>query len=248
MGPIMAIGGVDMLIPPSALAVLLGSLAGISISHSSSRASCRASLLAGHVRRVHRARALRARTWRRHTSRRSARLGPLAALAVYVTPLLGIFVVVIVAMVAGWATPTESAAIGAVATVAVAAMYRSLTVRSLMQALLGTAGDFRNDPVHHRRRDHLFADPHILGGHARHGGSGAKRRGQPARGCSIGMLGVLLLLGCFIDQVSMMLITLPFFMPLVALTASIRSGSVSCPHLHAARPAHARRSACSCSP
>src|SRR5229473_6759917 len=32
MGPIMAIGGVDMLIPPSALTVLLGSLAGISIS------------------------------------------------------------------------------------------------------------------------------------------------------------------------------------------------------------------------
>ena len=32
MGPIMAIGGVDMLIPPSAIAVLLGSLASISIS------------------------------------------------------------------------------------------------------------------------------------------------------------------------------------------------------------------------
>ena len=32
MGPIMAIGSVDVLIPPSALAVLLGSLAGISIS------------------------------------------------------------------------------------------------------------------------------------------------------------------------------------------------------------------------
>ena len=30
--PIMAIGGVDMLIPPSALTVLLGSLSGISIS------------------------------------------------------------------------------------------------------------------------------------------------------------------------------------------------------------------------
>jgi TRAP-type C4-dicarboxylate transport system permease large subunit len=30
-GPIMGIGGVDMLIPPSALTVLLGSLAGISI-------------------------------------------------------------------------------------------------------------------------------------------------------------------------------------------------------------------------
>ena len=32
MGPIMAVGGIAMLIPPSALAVLLGSLAGISIS------------------------------------------------------------------------------------------------------------------------------------------------------------------------------------------------------------------------
>jgi TRAP-type mannitol/chloroaromatic compound transport system permease large subunit len=30
-----------------------------------------------------------------------------------------------------------------------------------------------------------------------------------------GMLATLLFLGCFVDQVSMMLITLPFFMPLV---------------------------------
>jgi TRAP-type C4-dicarboxylate transport system permease large subunit len=29
------------------------------------------------------------------------------------------------------------------------------------------------------------------------------------------MIAILLLLGCFVDQVSMMLITLPFFMPLV---------------------------------
>jgi TRAP-type C4-dicarboxylate transport system permease large subunit len=32
----------------------------------------------------------------------------------------------------------------------------------------------------------------------------------------IAMLLILLFLGCFVDQVSMMLITLPFFMPLVA--------------------------------
>jgi TRAP-type mannitol/chloroaromatic compound transport system permease large subunit len=31
----------------------------------------------------------------------------------------------------------------------------------------------------------------------------------------IGMILILLFLGCFVDQVSMMLITLPFFMPLV---------------------------------
>ena len=39
------------------------------------------------------------------------------------------------------------------------------------------------------------------------------------------MMLILLVLGCFIDQVSMMLITLPFFMPLVESTASIRCGS-----------------------
>jgi TRAP-type C4-dicarboxylate transport system permease large subunit len=33
-----------------------------------------------------------------------------------------------------------------------------------------------------------------------------------------GMVAILLLLGCFVDQVSMMLITLPFFMPLVQST------------------------------
>ena len=31
----------------------------------------------------------------------------------------------------------------------------------------------------------------------------------------LGMMAILLFLGCFVDQVSMMLITLPFFMPLV---------------------------------
>ena len=66
MGPIMGIGGVDMLIPPSALTVLLGSLAGISIS----------GLLIGGivpgpdperaVRRLHHAaRHARSRRWRR---------------------------------------------------------------------------------------------------------------------------------------------------------------------------------------
>ena len=34
-------------------------------------------------------------------------------------------------------------------------------------------------------------------------------------GVLIGMMLILLVLGCFIDQVSMMLLTLPFFMPLV---------------------------------
>ena len=43
-----------------------------------------------------------------------------------------------------------------------------------------------------------------------------------------GMMLILLFLGCFVDQVSMMLITLPFFMPLVQLLGSTRCGSACC--------------------
>ena len=57
-------------------------------------------------------------------------------LVVYVTPLVLIFVVVIVAMTAGWATPTESAAVGAVATVLVA---RALPLADLGRPAEGAA-------------------------------------------------------------------------------------------------------------
>ena len=50
-----------------------------------------------------------------------------------------IFVLVIVAMSAGWATPTESAALGALATLLVCAAYRALSWKALVQALQGTA-------------------------------------------------------------------------------------------------------------
>jgi TRAP-type C4-dicarboxylate transport system permease large subunit len=40
-------------------------------------------------------------------------------------------------------------------------------------------------------------------------------QGLPMMVILIGMMLILLFLGCFLDQVSMMLITLPFFMPLV---------------------------------
>jgi TRAP-type C4-dicarboxylate transport system permease large subunit len=41
-------------------------------------------------------------------------------------------------------------------------------------------------------------------------------QGLSATTIIIGMMLILLFLGCFVDQVSMMLITLPFFMPLIA--------------------------------
>ena len=217
MGPIMAIGGVDMLIPPSALTVLLGSLAGISISRL---------LLAGIVPGV-----LLAASFVGYIVVRTAldpRLAPAfehdeirgwprwRPLVVYVFPLVIIFVVVIVAMAAGWATPTESAALGAVATVLMAAIYRALTWDGLLKALMGTAA-ISGVILFIIVGATTFSQILTFSG-ATNGLVSAVQgaRFGPAVVLAV-MMGILLVLGCFIDQVSMMLITLPFFMPLVEL-------------------------------
>ncbi len=139
-GPLMAIGAVDMLIPPSALTVLLGSLSGISIS----------GLLIGGVVpglvlslafviyiivRVKLDPAL-APTSAFTEHRGWQKLRPFVQ---YVIPLVSIFGVVVASMSAGWATPTESAAIGAFFTTVLAALYGALTLKNLVAALRGTA-------------------------------------------------------------------------------------------------------------
>jgi tripartite ATP-independent transporter DctM subunit len=135
-------------------------------------------------------------------------------LFVYVTPLLAIFVIVILAMTAGWATPTEAAAVGAVATVAVAWIYRSLTWASLMQALMGTAA-ISGVILFIIVGATTFAQILTFSG-ATNGLVEAIRGADLAPLVVLGtMMLILLVLGCFVDQVSMMLITLPFFMPLV---------------------------------
>jgi tripartite ATP-independent transporter DctM subunit len=215
MGPIMAIGGVDMLIPPSALTVLLGSLAGISIS---------GLLVAGVVPGIllsvlfvgwivvrctldpslapsfdH----VRVSGW--------ARWRPLV---VHVTPLVAIFVVVILSMTEGWATPTESAAVGAAATVLVALAYRALTWRALARALTGTAA-ISGVILFIIIGATTFSQ--ILSFSGATNGLVALVQGASLSPWVVlaGMMAILLVLGCFVDQVSMMLITLPFFMPLV---------------------------------
>jgi len=217
MGPIMAIGGVDMLIPPSALTVLLGSLSGISISQLLVAGILPGVLLSAAFVAYIVAKALLdprlAPAFEGETVAGWARWQPLL---VYVMPLVLIFVVVILAMSAGWATPTESAAIGAIATVLVAWLYRSLTRAGLMKALLGTAG-ISGVILFIIVGATTFAQILTFSG-ATNGLVTAIREAQFTSPVVLGaMMLILLVLGCFIDQVSMMLITLPFFMPLVEL-------------------------------
>ena len=218
MGPIMGIGGVDMLIPPSALTVLLGSLAGISI----------AGLLIGGIvpglilsvmyvayiitrATMNPALAPDVQVVEEEGPQGAARWLPFAT---HVVPLVLIFGLVIGAMTGGFATPTEAAAIGAAGTIVAAALYRSLTVANLMKALTGTvavSGTILFIIVGATTFSQVLSFSGVVNGLV----GLVTGLGLSVTALVIAMLVILLFLGCFVDQVSMMLITLPFFIPLV---------------------------------
>jgi tripartite ATP-independent transporter DctM subunit len=214
MGPIMASGAIAMLIPPSALAVLLGSLAGMSIAGLLIAGVIPALILASLFCVYIVARCL--------ASPELAPPYPLPDLTlferwrpflIYVVPLSGLFAVVIGSLLSGVATPSESAALGCVAAVVAAAVYRSLQWRGLVDAFAGTV-KISIMILFIIAASQTFSQ--IL---AFSGATGGLIRliGQfeltPLQ-ILLGMILILLFLGCFIDQVSMLMVTVPIFVPL----------------------------------
>lgn len=214
-GPLMAIGAVDMLIPPSALTVLLGSLSGISISK-----LLMGGVLPGLILSVAFVLYIIARV----------KLNPALAPATefteyrgweklrpffqYVVPLVSIFVVVVASMSAGWATPTESAAIGALFTMVLAAAYRSLTARKLLAALRGTAA-ISGMILFIILGATTFSQILSFSGASNGLVDLIAGLGLSPYAVIAAMMALLIFLGLFVEQVSMMLITLPIYMPLV---------------------------------
>jgi TRAP-type mannitol/chloroaromatic compound transport system permease large subunit len=270
MGPIMAIGGVDMLIPPSGLAVLLGGLSGISISglligglipglilsvvfiayivivawlnpklapaHDApplpdgvappAPIVAAASFAAGALAAGFLVWWLGVAVWlgvlalgvaiRCLIARNYARWywiiwGPTLK---YVVPLVFIMFMVIGSMVLGWATPTESAAVGAAATMAYAAAFRALKFKALKNALLSTAG-VTGMIMFIILGATTFAQILAFTGATNGIATVVTESGLSPTSILIGMLILLIILGLFIDQASIMMLTVPIFMPLV---------------------------------
>jgi tripartite ATP-independent transporter DctM subunit len=215
LGPIMGIGGVDMLIPPSALTVLLGSLAGISIA-----GLLIGGIVPGLILSALYVAYIIARAALDPALAPDSRVdeGPHGAarwlpFVTHVVPLVLIFGLVIGAMTGGLATPTEAAAIGAAGTIVAAAVYRGLTFANLMKALIGTvaiSGTILFIIVGATTFAQVLSFSGVVNGLV----GTVTGLGLSVNAIVIAMLLILLFLGCFVDQVSMMLITLPFFMPL----------------------------------
>ena len=214
-GPIMAIGAVDMLIPPSALTVLLGSLSGISISKLLIGGVMPGLLLAAAfvvyiIVRVK----LNPELAPRSAIEAYSGWEKLRPFFQYVLPLVSIFVVVVASMTAGWATPTESAAIGALATLALALAYRALSLSNLVAALRGTAG-ISGMILFIIVGATTFSQILSFSGASNGLVQLITGQGLPPQVVIAGMMLILVFLGVFVDQVSMMMITLPIFMPIV---------------------------------
>ena len=214
MGPIMATGGIAMLIPPSALAVLLGSLAHISISKL---------LIAGIVPGIMMSifhlgyviircsiNPALAPSYEVKKLSLAQRVGPFL---IYVLPLFGIFVVVVGSILLGFATPTESAALGCVASLGAVVLYGKFKWREMMVAMRETA-KISVMILFIIVASITFSQILAFSGAT----DGLLRVIQGAvlspMALLVGMLVLLMFLGAFMDQVSMIMITIPFFIPM----------------------------------
>src|SRR3984957_15559696 len=214
-GPIIAVGALDMLMPVSALAVLLGSLSGISITRLLMGGFVPGMLLKAafivYIIVCVKLNPSLAPTGQTLVYRGWERIRPIVK---YVVPILSIFLVVVTSMNVGWATPTESAAIGAFATMVLALAYRALTLEILFAALRGTimiSGMILFIIVGATTFSQILSFSGASNGIV----SLITGHGLTQTAIVAGMMLILIFLGVFVDQVSMMLITLPIFMPVV---------------------------------
>jgi tripartite ATP-independent transporter DctM subunit len=219
-GPIMAIGAVDMLIPPSAVTVLFATLASsVSRVKLSVADLLIAGILPGLIMSGLFITYIIVRCWL------NPRLAPVdtrerlsvreqwCPFFVSVVPLFAIFFVVMGSMFIGWASPTDAAALGCLATVVLAVAYRTLTLSILMASLKSTAM-VTSMIFFIIAASMTFSQILAFSGATDGALAELTKLNLTPLTAVLSMIGVMVLLGCFMDQVSMMLLTFPFFMPL----------------------------------
>lgn len=214
IGPILGTGGLAIIIPPSAIAVLLATLAKIDIGDV---------LIGGIIPGLLLASLYVGTIWLK------TRLNPDAAPAYDVDvvplaqklkifardimPMLSIIVMIVVMMLTGFATPSESAAFGALGIIVLAIIFKGLSVESFRQSVIGAL------------KVTLMAYLIVFGSAtfsqllAFSGASSGLIQWAISFDLSpmlmlLAMFLVLLALGTFMEAISIMMITVPFFFPL----------------------------------
>jgi tripartite ATP-independent transporter DctM subunit len=217
IGPILGTGGLAIIIPPSALAVLLATLAQIDVA-----ALLIAGVIPGLILAFLYITTIYIQTKIDPTAAPAYDVEPmilaqkLKLLLSEVVPMIGVMVVIVVLMIRGFVTPSEAAAFGALGVLTLAAVFRCLTWDAMRKSVVGAL------------RVTLMAYLIVFGSATFSqllAFSGASRGlvnwaisfDLAPLAMLLVMFSVLLLLGMFMEQISMMLLTVPIFFPL-ALT------------------------------
>lgn len=214
-GPIVGAGGLAMIMPPSSMAVILGSVAGISISQL---------LIAGIVPALVMATAYAILT----ASRTALRPQLVPSSDNYMPPTLTerlrtlrlilpvsfIFAAVVGSILVGIATPTESAALGVVSSLIVVAAARLLSRQVFVAIIIRTVRITAN-VLFILAGAAVFSRMVSLSGASRGLIDVITELAVPRMAVLALMIFMVLILGMFMEQVSILLVTMPVFMPIV---------------------------------
>lgn len=215
MGPVMASGGLAIMIPPSSLAVLLGAIGEISVGRILVAIIIPGLLLAGiYIAYI----IVRCMLQPRLAPAYEVAPTPLSVkvreTVQYVFPLAIVVFLVIGVMMLGVATPSEAAASGTIGIAIVALIYRCFTWEVIKKSILGT---LRITGMIFMIVAGATAFSQILSYTGATQGLAQFATSLPVAPILIviGMQIVVLILGCFMDVVAIMMITLPIFVPTV---------------------------------
>lgn len=214
IGPILGTGGLAMLIPPSALAVLLGTLAKLDIG-----ALLIAGVVPGLILAAMYVVLIFGMTVVDPEAAPRYAVDPVAwsrRIAIFLTdvlPMISVVVAVIALILAGWSTPSEAAAFGCLGVILLALAYRCLSWRAAWTSLIGatrvTAMSLLiifGSLTFSKLLSFSGASQGLIGW-------ATSFQIEPIAMLLV-MFAILLLLGMFMDQLSMMMLTVPIFFPL----------------------------------
>lgn len=215
LGPILGSGGLAMMIPPSGLVVLLGAMAGLSISK-----LLMAIIIPGLLMAVVYAAYIILRCWLQPDLApkyevQGVSLGyKLKATAKYILPIGIVIFLVIGLMLIGVATPTEASAAGAMGCILLAAAYRKLTWKVLVHSFRGTTVNAIMVLLI-TSASKAFSQMLSFTGVSRGIIESVTGLDLPPIMIIVAILAALMFLGMFIAIIPIMMVTVPIIFPLI---------------------------------
>lgn len=215
IGPILGAGGLAMIIPPSSLAILLAAIAGISIGK-----LLIGGMVPGLIMAFLYAAYIVLRCWMQPSIAPAydverVNIGiKLRDTLYYVVPLGFIIFLVLVCIFLGWTTPTESAVLGAMGSIVLAACYKKLSFDVLNKSVMSTIR-LAAAILMILTGAITFSQILAFSGVTRELASYISGLPLPPIMIVVCMQISLLFIGTFMDTGSMVMVTMPIFMPII---------------------------------